>query len=56
MILAYSVSLYNQLGYLFLMGLGFEIRALHLQSKHSTALAIPPIHFILVILEMRGVL
>jgi hypothetical protein len=36
----------------FLVGLQFELRALHLQSRHSTAGARPPVHFVLVILEM----
>jgi hypothetical protein len=31
---------------------GFEFRALHLQSKCSTAWATPPVHFAMVILEM----
>jgi hypothetical protein len=35
-----------------LVGLGFELRALHLQSRCSTAWATPPVHFALVILEM----
>jgi hypothetical protein len=38
--------------FFFLVGLGFEPRALHLQSRHSTAWATPPVHFALVILEM----
>jgi hypothetical protein len=29
----------------FLMGLGFELRALCLQSRHSTTLATPLVHF-----------
>jgi hypothetical protein len=40
---------------LFLVGLGFELRASWLQSKLSTVWAIPPVYFALVILEM-GVL
>jgi hypothetical protein len=39
----------------FLVGLGFEFRALHLQRRLSTAWATPPVNFALVILEM-GVL
>jgi hypothetical protein len=38
----------------FFVGWGFELRALHLQSRHSTTLATPPVHFALVILEMGG--
>jgi hypothetical protein len=38
--------------FLFLVGLGFELRASHLQSSCSTASATPPVHFALVILEM----
>jgi hypothetical protein len=34
------------------VGLGFELRALSLQSRHSTAWATPPVHFALVILKM----
>jgi hypothetical protein len=34
------------------MGLGFELMASYLQSRHSTPLATPPIHFALVTLEM----
>jgi hypothetical protein len=37
-----------------LVGLGFELRALSLQSRHSTAWATPLVHFALLILEMRG--
>jgi hypothetical protein len=36
----------------FLVGLGFELRALHLQSRSSTAWATPLVHFALVILEI----
>jgi hypothetical protein len=36
----------------FLVGLGFELRASHLQSSSSTTWAMPPVHFVLVILEM----
>jgi hypothetical protein len=36
----------------FLLELGFEFRASHLQSRYSTAWAIPLVHFALVILEM----
>jgi hypothetical protein len=36
--------------YLF-MGLGFELSASYLQSRHSTAWVTPPVHFALVILE-----
>jgi hypothetical protein len=32
-----------------LVGLGFELRASILQSRHSTAQAMPPVHFALVI-------
>jgi hypothetical protein len=38
--------------FFFLVGLGFEFRALHLQSRCSIAWAMPPVHFALVILEM----
>jgi hypothetical protein len=34
------------------LGLGFELRPLHLQSRHSTAWAMIPVHFALVILEI----
>jgi hypothetical protein len=37
---------------LFFVGLGFELKALHLQSRHSLAWAMPPVPFALVILEM----
>jgi hypothetical protein len=37
--------------FFFLVGLGFELRALHLQSRHSTALGTSPLNFDLVILE-----
>jgi hypothetical protein len=37
---------------LFLVGLGFELRASHLQSRHPTPWVMPPVHFALVILEM----
>jgi hypothetical protein len=40
--------------FFFLMGLGFELRALYLQSRSSTPWAIPPVHFALVILEMES--
>jgi hypothetical protein len=33
------------------VGLGFELRASHLQSRHSTALVIPPVHFAQIILR-----
>jgi hypothetical protein len=39
---------------LFLVGLEFELRASHLQIRHSTTLANPPVHFALVILEMES--
>jgi hypothetical protein len=43
-----SVSLF-----FFLVGLGVEFRASHLQSRHCTTWAtLPPLHFALVILEM----
>jgi hypothetical protein len=35
-----------------LVGLGFTLRALLLESRHSTARATPPVHFAEVILEM----
>jgi hypothetical protein len=34
----------------FLVGLGFELQALHFQSRHSTAIL--PVHFVLIILEV----
>jgi hypothetical protein len=37
-----------------LMELKFELLDLCLQSKHSTALAMPPVHFVLVILEIKS--
>jgi hypothetical protein len=39
-------------GEFFLVGLGFELKALNLQSRHSTAQAITLLHFAIVILEM----
>jgi hypothetical protein len=39
----------------FLVGLGLELEASPLQSRHTTAWTMPPVHFALVILEM-GVL
>jgi hypothetical protein len=47
---AYVISF--SLFFFFLVGLGFEVRASCLQSRHSTAWAIPPVHFALVILEI----
>jgi hypothetical protein len=38
--------------FFFPMGQGFELRASHLQSRHSTTWATLPVHFALVILEM----
>jgi hypothetical protein len=38
--------------FFFLVELGFKLRALCLQKKHSTACATPPVDFALVILEM----
>jgi hypothetical protein len=38
--------------YLFRVGLGFELRALHLQRRCSTTWAAPPAHFPLASLEM----
>jgi hypothetical protein len=38
----------------FLMGLGLELRASCLQSRHSTTWNTPPTHFVLVILEGEG--
>jgi hypothetical protein len=38
--------------FFFGVGLGFELKAWYLQSRYSTALAIPPVRFALVILEM----
>jgi hypothetical protein len=35
------------------VGLGFELRALNLRSRHSTPWVTPPVHFALVILEME---
>jgi hypothetical protein len=35
--------------FFFLIGLGFELRALHLQSRHSTTWTISPVHFALII-------
>jgi hypothetical protein len=47
------VHMIQQFVYLFiLMGLGFEVRVLCLQSRHSAAWATFPVHFALVILEM----
>jgi hypothetical protein len=34
------------------MGLGFELKPLHLQTRCSTTWTTPPVHFALVILEM----
>jgi hypothetical protein len=36
----------------FLVGLGFELRALHLQSRCFVTSATPPVYFALAILEM----
>jgi hypothetical protein len=41
-----------RLGFELRTGLGFELRALCLESRHFTALATQPVHFALVILEM----
>jgi hypothetical protein len=38
--------------FFFFVGLGFELGALCLQNRHSTACAMPPVHFVVVILEM----
>jgi hypothetical protein len=38
--------------YLFLMGMKFQVRASHLQSRRSITRASPAFHFALVILEM----
>jgi hypothetical protein len=38
--------------FLFLVGLGFELRLVCLQSRHTTTWATPPIQFSLVVLEM----
>jgi hypothetical protein len=38
----------------FLVGLGFELRASGLQSRLSSTSVAPPVHFALVILEMRS--
>jgi hypothetical protein len=38
----------------FWVGLEFEFRASHLQSRHSTAWDTPPVHFPLVILEIES--
>jgi hypothetical protein len=35
-------------------GAGLLNSASHLQSRHSTTRAIPPVHFVLVILEMES--
>jgi hypothetical protein len=37
--------------FFFLVGIRFEVRALHLQSRCSTTWAMPPVCFVLVILE-----
>jgi hypothetical protein len=42
----------HQIFVLVLIGLGFELRALHLQSRHSTASTTPLVHFAVVTLEM----
>jgi hypothetical protein len=49
--MCFSISLL--LFWVFLVGLGFEVRASWLQSRCFTASATPPVHFALVILEMR---
>jgi hypothetical protein len=38
--------------FFFLVGLEFELRASHLQSRHSTTLATPLVHLTMVILKM----
>jgi hypothetical protein len=40
--------------FVFLVGVGFELRASCLQSGCSTTCATPPVHFALVILEMES--
>jgi hypothetical protein len=45
-------SLHRNFCFSFLMGLGFELSALHLQGRCPTAGATPPVHFGLAILEM----
>jgi hypothetical protein len=53
-----SVSFFRVTGslifLLLLMELGFELRALCLQSRYSITWATPPVHFALVILEMES--
>jgi hypothetical protein len=44
---------HGQLGTFILVGLGIKLSASCLQSRHCTAWATPPVHFALVILEMR---
>jgi hypothetical protein len=44
----------GKVGRQFFGGVGFELRALCLQSRHSTVWATPSVHFGVVILEMGG--
>jgi hypothetical protein len=48
-----SVSRFRKYFGFFFMGLGFELRALHLQSSHFTDWTSSLVYFALVILEMR---
>jgi hypothetical protein len=52
----YSVNLNVSFAFLytfcFLVELGFELRASHLQRRYSTVFATPPVDFALVILEV----
>jgi hypothetical protein len=49
------ISSLLSLSLFFLVGLGLELRASYLQSRHATAWATHPVHFPLVILELGGV-
>jgi hypothetical protein len=52
----YSKFFFNFIAFFFFfpffVGLGFELRALHLQSKSSAPLTTPPVHFALVFSKM----
>jgi hypothetical protein len=43
---------YNEQSFFLFLGLVFELRVSHLQSRLSTTWATPPVHFVLLILEM----
>jgi hypothetical protein len=44
--------IYSDFIFFFLVGLGFELKALYLQNRLSNAWTTPPVHFVLIVLEM----